>query len=73
MAVEIAEFVSKYDFSGICRKYSIDTRGEWLISAVSTNEFLKDMIAAFGDGYKDYISVLRRMLDSGALGNIRNP
>lgn len=73
MAVEIAEFVSKYDFSGICRKYSIDTRGEWLISAVSTNEFLKDMVAALGDGYKDYISVLRRMLDSGALGNIRNP
>lgn len=73
MAVEIAEFVSKYDFSGICRKYSIDTRGEWLISAVSTNEFLKDVVAAFGDGYKDYISVLRRMLDSGALGNIRNP
>ena len=69
MREEIMQFVSGYDFSAICRLYRIDRANDryWLAKAVSTNEFLSDMIARFGDGYKDCISLLRYMSDAGLL------
>ena len=71
MRAEIMQFVSGYDFSAICRLYRIDRANDryWLAKAVSTNEFLSDMIARFGDGYKDCISLLRYMSDAGLLNN----
>ena len=70
MAAEMSEFVSSYDFREICGMYSIkrSDRG-WLAAAVSTHEFLNDLMSRFGDGYKDYLSLLRYMLDAGMLRN----
>ncbi len=66
IAAEVRKFVMDYDFARICAMYSIDTSAHgWLGEAVATHEFLNDLIARFGDGYKESISMLRDMLDAG--------
>lgn len=63
---ELAAFVKGYDFTSICRMYNINvTLSSWRVKAMSTKEFLADIVVRFGDGYRDYINALRNMMDSG--------